>query len=187
MNTVTLLAALCALAACATAPPSTPASTYFDNLRTLCGKTYEGRLATNDPADATFAGKRLVMGPVACGEANVVRIPFAVGEDHSRTWLLTRLDGEHVRLKHDHRHADGSEDLLSQYGGDSIDAGTSTRQHFPADDFSRELFVRQNLQRSLANVWGVDIEPGVTFAYELRRTDRHFRVTFDLTATAPAP
>jgi hypothetical protein len=182
MKTFVLFAALCALTACASAPPPAPAVAYFGNLRTLCGKSYEGRLASNDPADATFAGKRLVMGPVACADADVVRIPFAVGEDRSRTWVLTRLDGDRIRLKHDHRHADGTEDVLSQYGGDSIDAGAPMRQSFPADAFSKDLFVRQNLQRSLTNVWSVDVAPGRRFAYELRRADRHFRVEFDLTA-----
>lgn len=187
MKAIALIVTLCALAACATAPLPTPAASYFENLRTLCGKTYEGRLAVNDPADATFAGKRLVMGPVTCSDATVVRIPFVVGEDRSRTWVLTRVEGDRIRLKHDHRHADGTEDALSQYGGDSIDAGTSTRQYFPADAFSRDLFVRQNLQRSLTNMWSVGIEPGAMFAYEQRRADRHFRVEFDLTVTARAP
>jgi hypothetical protein len=187
MKAIALLASLGALAACATTALPTPAASYFENLRTLCGKSYEGRLATNEPADATFTDKRLVMGPVACGDANVVRIPFAVGGDRSRTWVLTRVEGDRIRLKHDHRHADGTEDVLSQYGGDSIDAGTSTRQYFPADAFSRELFVRENLQRSVANMWSVGIEPGATFTYELRRADRHFRVEFDLAATARAP
>jgi hypothetical protein len=187
MKAIGLIVVLCALTACATAPLPTPAASYFENLRTLCGKTYEGRLAVNEPADEMFAGKRLVMGPVACRDADVVRIPFAVGEDRSRTWVLTRIEGDRIRLKHDHRHADGVEDGLSQYGGDSIDAGTSTRQYFPADAFSRDLFTRQNLPRSLTNIWSVAITPGAMFAYELRRADRHFRVEFDLAATAPAP
>jgi len=169
------------VSACATPTPPSPASAYFNNLRTLCGQTHEGRLATNDPADATFAGKRLVLGPVDCTRADVVRIPFAVGDDRSRTWVITRLPDDRVRLKHDHRHADGTEDALSQYGGDSIDAGTATRQSFPVDAFTRELFVAQNIPRSLPNVWSVDIVPGETFAYELKRPDRHFRVVFDLT------
>ena len=49
------------------------------------------------------------------------------------------------------------------------------------DAFTRELFVAQNIPRSLPNVWSVDIVPGETFAYELKRPDRHFRVVFDLT------
>ncbi len=187
MKAIALLAAFSALAACATTTLPTPAASYFENLRTLCGKSYEGRLAVNDPPDATFADKRLVMGPVDCREADVVRIPFAVGENRSRTWVVSRIENNRIRLKHDHRHDDGSEDVLTQYGGDSIDSGTSTRQYFPIDAYSRDLFVRQNLQRSLTNMWSIGIEPGATFAYELRRADRHFRVEFDLTATVPAP
>lgn len=178
------LALLALVSACATAPPPSPASSYFANLRTLCGQTHEGRLATSDPADADFAGKRLVLGPVDCASTDVVRIPFAVGEDKSRTWVITRLPEERVRLKHDHRHTDGTEDALSQYGGDSIDAGTATRQSFPVDAFTRELFIARNIPRSLPNVWSVDIEPGAQFAYELKRPDRHFRVVFDLTQAA---
>lgn len=176
-----LIAAL--LSACATAaPPPSPAAAYFANLRTMCGQTHEGRLATNDPADADFAGKRLVLGPVDCAATDVVRIPFAVGEDRSRTWVITLLDGDRVRLKHDHRHTDGTEDALSQYGGDSIDAGTATRQSYPVDAFTRELFIAQNIPRSLPNVWSVDMEPGKRFGYELKRPGRLFQVEFDLAA-----
>lgn len=187
MKIIAALAALFALSACATASMPSPATSYFDNLRTLCGKSFIGQLAANTPADATFVGKRLVMGPVSCARSDVVRIPFVVGEDKSRTWVLTRLEGDRILLKHDHRHDDGSEDVLSQYGGVSVDAGTSTRQYFPVDPFTRDLFVRQNIQRSLTNIWSVQIDPGQSFAYELRRADRHFRVEFNLTSTVRAP
>jgi len=183
MKNLAALGVVALLSACATAPtPSSPAAAYFDKLRTLCGQTHEGRLATNDPADADFAGKRLVLGPVDCTAAHVVRIPFTVGEDRSRTWVITRLPGDRVRLKHDHRHTDGTEDALSQYGGDSVDAGTATRQSYPVDAFTRDLFIAQNIPRSLPNVWSVDIEPGKRFAYELKRPGRLFQVEFDLTA-----
>jgi hypothetical protein len=52
-----------------------------------------------------------------CSE-NALRIPFHVGDDHSRTWVITRTENG-LRLKHDHRHEDGSEDAVTQYGGDS--------------------------------------------------------------------
>jgi hypothetical protein len=182
---MSLAAAIVFLAGCASATLPSPSVSYFDNLRTLCGKSFEGRLAVSDPADPAFADKRLVMGPVSCARADVVRVPFAVGEDRSRTWVLTRIDGDRIRLKHDHRHDDGTEDVLSQYGGDSIDSGTSTRQYFPVDAATRDLFIRQNIQRSLTNIWSVQIEPGRLFAYELRRADRHFRVEFDLARPLP--
>src|SRR3712207_206298 len=105
-----------------------------------------------------FAGKRLVMHVRDCSP-NEVRIPFHVGEDRSRTWIVTRT-GPGLRLKHDHRHEDGSEDALTQYGGDTVRAGSPTRQEFPADQFSKDMFVRQNRAVSVPNVWAMEVHPG---------------------------
>ena len=185
-----LLAAL-ALAGCATAPssPSDPRDEFFERLATLCGKAFEGRIASPPvAADADFAGKNLVMHVRDCS-ADTIRIPFHVGEDRSRTWVVTRTgtsaDGG-LRLKHDHRHADGSEDALTQYGGDTIALGSATRQEFPADAFSKAMFVRREIPISSANVWAVEADPRM-FAYELRRPNRFFRVEFDLTKPVAAP
>lgn len=166
------------LAGCATTAPSAPADAFMANLNQLCGQTHEGRLVTTDPADADFAGKKLVMGPVACTPGEV-RVPFAVGDNRSRTWVITRT-ATGVRLKHVHRHDDGSEDKVSRYGGDTATAGTGTRQEFPVDDFSKQMFLANKLERSVTNVWAVEAVPGKHFAYELRRTNRFFRVEFDI-------
>lgn len=119
--------------------------------------------------------------------AQGLRIPFHVGDDRSRTWVLTRTaDG--LRLKHDHRHADGSPDAVTLYGGDTIDAGTPLRQVFPVDAESRAMFEREGLGASLQNAWAMEIEPGKRFLYELRRPGgRLFQVEFDLTAPVPLP
>ena len=171
-------AAALLLAACATAPAPAPADAFFGRLQALCGKTFAGRVVTNDPLDADFAGKPLVMRVTGCTDSEV-RIPFAVGEDRSRTWVITRTsDG--LRLKHDHRHTDGTEDELSQYGGDTATSGSAARQEFPADAFSRTLFLAKGNPASVTNVWAVEVHPGQTYAYELRRENRFFRVEFDL-------
>ena len=166
------------VAGCATAQPPTAADTFIASLKQLCGKSFPGRLVTTDPADKDMAGQKLTMGPVAC-TAEGVAIPFAVGENRSRNWHITRTQTG-VRLKHVHTHDDGSEDKVSRYGGDTAAAGTATRQEFPADQFSKELFLANKLERSVTNVWAVEIVPGQMFAYELRRTNRFFRVEFDL-------
>jgi hypothetical protein len=166
------------LTACTTTGPTEPADAFMANLTTLCGQTHEGRLVTTDPADADFAGKKLVMGPVACN-GNEVQIPFAVGDNRTRTWVITRTNVG-VRLKHVHRHDDGKEDKVSRYGGDTATAGTDTRQEFPADEFSKLIFRANNLERSVTNVWAVEAAPGKHFAYELRRANRFFRVEFPL-------
>jgi hypothetical protein len=175
------------LGGCATTPRApAPADSFFAGLRSLCGRAYEGRVVTTDAADADMGGQRLVMHVNGCS-ADAVRIPFHVGADRSRTWVITRT-AQGLRLKHDHRHEDGSPDARTQYGGDTVAPGTAARQEFPADRYSRELFVREKIPQSVTNIWAVEVEPGRSFAYELRRPGRHFRVEFDLTRpVAPPP
>jgi len=134
------------------------------------------------PGDSVFVQNRLLMHVRDCGESEV-RIPFALGADHSRTWIVSRVDGG-LRLKHDHRHEDGTEDRVSRYGGDTHAPGTAERQEFPADSFTAAL-----LPPAATNVWTLEIAPGRTFAYMLRRegTDRRFRVEFDLRRPVAPP
>lgn len=187
MKIILASAAALLLSSCAAMPPGNPQDRFFDRLSSLCGKAFQGRI-TSPPvaADAAFAGKDLVMHVRECS-ADQIRIPFHVGEDRSRTWVVTRTPSG-LRLKHDHRHEDGSEDALTQYGGDTVNSGTAARQEFPADAFSRDLFVRRNAAVSVTNVWAMEVEPGRFFAYELRRPGRFFRVEFDLARPiAPPP
>lgn len=173
-------ALLLGLGACAAIPePTGPSDAFISQLKTLCGRSFEGRVVSTDAADADFRSKRLVMTVASCA-ADEVRIPFAVGEDRSRTWVVTRIS-QGLRLKHDHRHADGTPDELTNYGGDSAEPGTAVRQEFPADAESKALFTRTGRSVSNANVWAIEVKPGETFAYELRRPERFFRVEFDLT------
>ncbi|WP_269532734.1 hypothetical protein [Chitinimonas sp. BJYL2] len=160
-----------------------PADRFLKNLASLCGKAFEGKLVEGNTSDKTFADKKLVMHVRECGDT-VVRVPFHVGDDHSRTWVISRTDTG-LRLKHDHRHADGSEDAVTQYGGDTSDAGTDTLQAFPADAHTAKL-----IPAAATNVWRVEVVPGERFSYRLQRGERRFRVDFDLTqavALPPAP
>lgn len=170
-----------------------PADAFLAAFKPHCGKAYAGRIETNEPppppesADP-FDGKPLVMHVRECGDKEL-KIPFHVGDDHSRTWVLTRTESG-VRLKHDHRHADGKPDAVTMYGGDSVVPGTASRQEFPADAESLALFEKNALQASSTNVWAVEIEPERRVVYELGRPGRLFRVEFDLTRpveTPPAP
>ncbi len=182
------LAALLFLAGCTTVPPATPQDTFFARLSSFCGQAFEGRIASPPvDADADFAGKRLVMHVRDCSP-EMIRIPFHVGEDRSRTWVISGT-GAGLRLKHDHRHEDGTEDRVTQYGGDTVTPGTEARQEFPADAFTKELLVREGNTAGVDNVWAVEVQPGNIFAYELGRPNRFFRVEFDLTrpVTLPPP
>lgn len=176
------------LASCQAVPPPQPADLFMARLQALCGRAFAGRVVTSDPADAAFAGKRLVMHVREC-RAGEVRIPFHVGDDRSRTWIVTRTP-QGLRLKHDHRHADGSPDALTMYGGDTVGPGTPERQTFPADAESIALFRRSGREVSVTNVWAMEAG-SATFAYELRRPPfpggRFFRVEFDLGKPVPTP
>lgn len=194
-KTFAAISLLLPLAACASTPGNTrlPASqeAYWSALESHCGNAYSGELASSDARDADWAGKRMVAHWAECSDTRIA-IAFHVednqepgGWNRSRTWLITRTaDG--LRLKHDHRHADGSEDALTQYGGDTLSAGTASVQDFPVDAYSIALFEREGLDASLTNVWRVEVSSADAraprFAYQLtRRNDptRLFRVEFD--------
>ena len=186
MKTLTL-AAVAALflsplvAACASTPePADPQAAFMARLNALCGQRFEGRVVTDDPADADFRDNRLLMHVRDCS-ADEVGIPFAVGEDRSRRWVVTRTD-EGLRLKHDHRDPEGVIHGYHMYGGDTAEAGTASRQEFPVDRESIDQFVAGGATVSTTNVWAVEVHPGRMFAYELRRPEGRFmRVEFDLT------
>ncbi|WP_242914210.1 hypothetical protein [Brevundimonas pishanensis] len=153
---------------------------FFANLATLCGQRFEGKVINPGPTDGDFAGKRLLMHVRDC-EANEIRIPFWVGDDHSRTWFITRTENG-MRLKHDHRDPDGTTHTLHWYGGETTQDGSPKRQEFPVDQESIDLFTANNSSASNTNIWAVEVHPTQTYVYELRRpTGRHFRVEFDLT------
>lgn len=170
------------------APPADiPAAAFFSALSSHCGVAYAGRIVANEPAtdNDPFAGKALVVHLRRCS-ADRIEMPFHVGEDRSRTWVLQRTATGAIDFEHDHRHADGSEDVVTRYGGVTTKPGTAVRQEFPADSFSRELFEREGLAVSVTNVWAFELERG-RLVYELARPGRLFRVEFDLTTPVAAP
>ena len=184
-----LLASFC-LVSCASAGPEiapTPESqAFFAALETLCtDAAYRGQLVSNDADDADFKTADIVMGPAQCAPGRI-EIPLAVDDDRSRIWQITQTESG-LRLKHDHTHADGSKDKITQYGGDSPNAGTAERQIFPVDAETERVFTEQGIPVSIQNTWAVEIRPNRQFVYEMWRPNRQFRLEFDLAETAPAP
>jgi len=172
----------------AQSPADGGADGFFASLSGLCGKAFAGKIVTNEPTPAAadpFEGKALVFHLRRC-EKDRLELPFHVGDDRSRTWVLTRKDGE-VSLKHEHRHKDGSPDPLTMYGGLTAKPGTAVRQEFPADPETKALFTKLNLPVSIPNVWAMEVETGKRFVYELARPGRRFRVEFDLTKPVDPP
>lgn len=206
MTSARLLAALCstaALAACATTPPAAPHDAFWQALSSHCGKAFAGRMVSDEAPDAEMRGAAMVMHVRECSAARIA-VPFHVQRpdgswDRSRTWLITRVGtldnpGRGLRLKHDHRHEDGTSDALTLYGGDTAAPGTASVQEFPVDAESVALFRAQGRTVSVTNVWRVEVTPAGSaqprFAYQLLRQPpnaRNFRVEFDLTRPIPAP
>jgi hypothetical protein len=168
-----------------------PADEFLARLASHCGQSFAGRIVANEPVQPSdpFDGKTLVMHVRECAPGEV-KVPFHVGDDHSRTWVLTRTETG-LRLKHDHRHEDGSDDAVTMYGGETAAPGSPLRQEFPVDEFSVGMFEREGLTASVTNTWAMEIEPGQRFLYELARPGgRLFQVEFDLAtpvATPPTP
>lgn len=157
------------------------AAQFWESLKSHCGKAYEGKLAPHVINDA-FSGKKLTMYVRTCDDKTIT-IPFYVGEDRSRTWVLTYED-ERIKLKHDHRHKDGTEDKITQYGGKSTNAGLPGLQFFPADSETAEL-----IGYASTNVWWITVDEN-TFTYNLKRIGTEnpaFNVIFDLTTPVEAP
>ncbi len=154
---------------------------FWANLQALCGNAYEGTLVTGAAANDPFTGKKLVMHVRACNDSTI-RIPFFAGDDKSRTWVLTKKMNT-ITLKHDHRHEDGTEDKITQYGGTTPNTGSARLQYFPADQHTCNL-----ITAAVTNVWWITIDDK-TLTYNLRRigTDRLFTVSFDLTKKVELP
>lgn len=165
------------------AKPPDNTSQFWNSLQKLCGKAFAGTVAVAPPEDTTFKDKTLVMHVRSC-EKNRIRIPFFVGEDKSRTWVLTRQKNGRMLLKHDHRHQDGKPDQVTMYGGLTTNSGSATRQMFPADDETVKV-----IAAAATNVWWIDLVSGDYFSYNLRRmgTERYFSIKFDLTKEVKTP
>ncbi len=189
-----LVALLVTAVACGEAPPpqdeaappgperAETQEAFWSHLEALCGQAFSGAVAEQEAVEDDFQDRELIMHVREC-DPDEIRIPLHVGEDRSRTWVITRT-AQGLRLKHDHRHEDGTEEELTQYGGDTEEPGTEGHQDFHADQFTAEL-----LPEAATNVWTLEVEPGESFAYQLVRegTDRRVRFEFDLSETVPAP
>jgi len=160
---------------------------FWASLEALCGQAFAGELSAYDAdSDAGWIGQPMKIHFRECSP-NEIKVPLVVGDNRSRTWVITRSD-DGLALKHDHRHEDGSEDVVTWYGGKTTDGGRAWRQAFAVDDYSKALFFAEGLDVSAQNIWYMEVHPAETFAYGLTRPNRHFRAEFDLThAIEPPP
>ncbi len=152
---------------------------FFKKLKKMCRKTFEGATEFPTNADHALVGKKLLMKIETCTDTEI-RIPFQVGEDKSRTWIIT-LNDKGLLFKHDHRHADGTPDKITNYGGFASADGTKFTQKFPADADTAKL-----IPEAATNVWTLQIdERKKRFMYQLERDGKlRYRAFFKLKAVS---
>lgn len=150
---------------------------FMQALRPYCGQAFAAKIVEDSQPSPAW-DHPLIVHIRDCEDA-VIRMPLHVGEDRSRTWVLT-LHDDFIDFQHIHLHEDGSPDAVSPYGGRTIDAGTRTMQSFPADPASQALFSANGLDVSVNNIWIIDFPDEHTLRYRLTRPGRLFEVHTDL-------
>lgn len=158
-----ILFAVLATSLHAHAGPRAQQEAFFEQLVELCGATFVGETVYPEEPGEAWRDQPLLATFEYC-TADEIRIPLAVGEDHSRTWVITpTISG--LQLKHDHRHADGTPEEITQYGGTTNSAGTALAQSFPADADTIAL-----VPEARTNQWSLSFSPDLnTMTYYLER------------------
>ena len=148
---------------------------FFKNISSFCGKTFQGTAVFPEGDANPFKGEILRIHFSVCRE-NEVRIPFQVGENKSRTWIVT-FDAGGLLLKHDHRHDEGPPDEVTMYGGYAKVGGSAYSQSFPADDYTKQL-----IPAGATNEWSLALSPDKkTLSYILKRHSQlRFHADFDM-------
>ena len=157
--------------------------TFWATLQTHCGKAYA--CSVDDVTEyyrEGLEGKVLVAHFRECS-ADRIHIALHENDDRSRNWILTKA-GDTIRLKHDHRHEDGTEDKISQYGGDAPKPGLPNRQIFKADEHTATI-----LPLRADNFWFMHFVDANTFHYGVHwpTMGHSVRMAFDLSRPIAAP
>jgi hypothetical protein len=149
-------------------------------MREMCGQTFGGRTIYAEETDETFEPARLYFVVQECGE-DELRIPFVVGGDASRTWIL-RMGDEGLSFIHEHVRDDGTEYDTSGFGGHASDDGSATFQHFP------DFWTTDETPAAERRVWRLRIDrEHDLFVYYLDRGGRPaYRLVFHLGPPSPA-
>jgi hypothetical protein len=153
---------------------------FWNRLANLKGKAFKGEVLEAPEGD-DFRGKKLVM-QVLDVKKDTIYIPFNVGENRSRTWILTKTKNG-IQLKHDHRQEDGKEDEVTMYGGVTPNTGFDGLAMFPADQETVDL-----LPGTATNLWWITVDEQ-QFTYNLRRIGSpiKFSIGFDLESPIEKP
>jgi hypothetical protein len=163
---------------------ATEQATFMQAFQPFCGKAYAANIVEDSHPSPTWDYPLIVH--IRDCDNSVIRMPLHVGEDRSRTWVLT-LHEDFIDFQHIHLHQDGSPDAVSPYGGRTRTPGTASSQSFPADEASKALFIANGLDVSVNNIWSFDFPDEQTLRYRLNRPGRIFEVHVDLSQPIALP
>jgi hypothetical protein len=156
---------------------------FWDRLQEHCGRAYSGTVDdVTEYYRPGLEGKALVAHVREC-TADRIHIALHENGDRSRNWILTKVGGT-LRLKHDHRHEDGTEDDITQYGGDAPGPGLPERQIFRADEHTAQILPLRS-----DNFWFFHFVDDRTLHYGVHwpTMGHSVRLAFDLSTPIEAP
>jgi len=156
---------------------------FWTALQGHCGNAYAGHIddATSEYREQ-LGGRELKIHFRTCSDS-IMHIPLHVDDDRSRTLILSKARNT-LRLKHDHRLQDGTDDEITQYGGDAPRPGLPDRQIFQADSHTAQILPERS-----DNFWFLHLIGDTTLHYGVHWPEigRSIRLEFDLTEQLPAP
>lgn len=173
-----------AFAACGgpTQPPvsekaPTTQQEFLDHFTYLHAQKFYGKQVFISEGRESWADLELEIYVKECFDS-VVHIPFRVGDNSSRTWMLLLENDGRLRLRHIHLHEDGTPEDINLYGGYSAKGGSMLTQVFPADEYTCKM-----LERACNNEWTLQFSEDLnTLSYILKKSGEIvIQIDFDLT------
>lgn len=152
---------------------------FFDAIKAHCGHAFSGDV--DDSSNSTaYNGRKFVLHIRDCSDTQI-KMPLHIDDNSSRILVLTKSD-EHIKLQHDHRHADGSSDALTMYGGYSSADSTAKVTNFPESAESIAITKAHAPTRTYPSVWSIIlsaddityqvVRPGRTIKSQFKFADR---------------
>lgn len=163
--------------------PSPQQDAFWAALQQHCDYAYAGSVSDATPYYRPGVERRRLVAHFLDCAPDRMHIALHIDDNRSRNWILTRTGGT-IRLKHDHRAPDGSEEEITQYGGDAPVPGLSDRQIFPADAHTARI-----LPARADNFWFMHLVDDTTLQYGVHwpTAGHSIRLEFDLSRPVAAP
>ena len=156
---------------------------FFDSIRAHCGKAFSGSVEDSSNSTA-YTGRKFVLHIRDCSNTQI-KMPLHVDDNSSRILVLTKRDGS-IELQHDHRHADGSSDALTLYGGYSSADSTGNVTNFPESAESIAITKAYAPTRTYPSVWSI-ILSSEDITYQVVRPGRTIKSNFKFTDMVAHP